>query len=409
MPSFRYEVRAPGGQTNSGVMNAVSIEAASDLLRSKDLYILQLVPATGGSSFAEFQERMAIALSPKPGLKEVTNFTQQLAVMVKAGISIRAALEGIGDQTPNKRFQQMILQMRKDIESGKSFSDALNRYPETFSSLYLNMVKASEMSGTFAEMLERIVEYLTVQLETRQMVVGAMIYPGVIGFLATSVTIFLLVVIVPRFMGIFEGKEHLLPLPTKILMALSKSLQDYWYIYIGTVLALVVGIKVVLASPQGQLAFDQLKLNVPVMKKMFRALYISRSLHTMGELVNAGVPMLDTLRITGEVSGNSIYHNMWNAVGNSVKSGKKIAQTLQRNPMLPPAVIQLISAGEESGRLGEVLDSISKYYNKELKSTIKAVTSLIEPIMIVLMGGIVAFIAMSIMLPIFRMSQLVKD
>ena len=228
MPSFRYEVRAPGGQTNSGVMNAVSIEAASDLLRSKDLYILQLVPATGGSSFAEFQERMAIALSPKPGLKEVTNFTQQLAVMVKAGISIRAALEGIGDQTPNKRFQQMIIQMRKDIESGKSFSDALNRYPETFSSLYLNMVKASEMSGTFAEMLERIVEYLTVQLETRQMVVGAMIYPGVIGFLATSVTIFLLVVIVPRFMGIFEGKEHLLPLPTKILMALSKSLQDYW-------------------------------------------------------------------------------------------------------------------------------------------------------------------------------------
>ena len=154
--------------------------------------------------------------------------------------------------------------------------------------------------------------------------------------------------------------------------------------------------------------FDRMRLTIPVVKGMFRALYIGRSLHTMGQLINAGVPMLDTLAITGDISGNRMYRAMWRTVYSSVKQGKKIATPLQRTPLLPQAVSQMISAGEESGKLGEVLDEISAYYQKQLREKIKAVTSMIEPVMIILMGSVVGFIAMAIILPIFKMSSLVK-
>ena len=154
--------------------------------------------------------------------------------------------------------------------------------------------------------------------------------------------------------------------------------------------------------------FDQIKLRVPVFKRMFRALYISRSLHTMGELVNAGVPMLDTLAITGEISGNRMYKRMWRSVYSSVKQGKKIIQPLSKTPLLPKAVVQMVGAGEESGKLGEVLDEVSTYYAKQLREAIKTVTSMIEPIMIVIMGSVVGFVAMAVILPIFKLSTLVK-
>jgi type II secretory pathway component PulF len=185
-------------------------------------------------------------------------------------------------------------------------------------------------------------------------------------------------------------------------------MKAYWYLLLLGAAAGIWGFFTMIHTTWGRLWWDKTKLTVPLFKKMFRALYITRSLHTMGELVNAGVPMLDTLAITADISGNLLYRRMWRAVYASVKQGKKISQPLQKSPLLPRAVVQMISAGEESGKLGETLDSVSKFYNKELKVTIKAVTSMIEPLMIVCMGGIVGFIAMSIILPIFKMSQLVK-
>jgi type IV pilus assembly protein PilC len=163
-----------------------------------------------------------------------------------------------------------------------------------------------------------------------------------------------------------------------------------------------------LRTDQGRLWFDKMKLTIPLFKKLFRALYISRSLHTMGQLLNAGVPMLDTIAITAEISGNTLYRRMWRAVYGSVKQGKKISQPLTKSTLLPRSVVQMISAGEESGKLGEVLDEVSDFYSRELKAVIKSVTAMIEPLMIVIMGGLVGFIAMSIILPIFKLSQLVK-
>jgi type II secretory pathway component PulF len=264
------------------------------------------------------------------------------------------------------------------------------------------------MSGSFAEMLDRIAGYISQEMDTRKMVIGAAIYPGIIGTMAVFVTVFLLTFVLPKFASVFKGKEDALPWATKFLMGLSAFMVSNWMYVLGAVILMLGALIAFLKTEVGGFWFDRFKLVVPVVRQMFRALYISRSLQTMGQLINAGVPMLDTLAITGDISGNSLYRTMWRSVYTNVKQGKKIAAPLHKTKLLPRAVSQMISAGEESGKLGEVLDEISAYYAKLLKDRIKAVTSMIEPIMIILMGSVVGFIAMAIILPIFKMSSIVK-
>jgi len=392
---------------NSGVVSAQSAVAAAGILRSQGHRLVQLAPVNHATR--TFRERMAsLNQRSRPSARDVLNFTTQLAVMIRAGIALRAAIEGIADQTDNMGFKKILLAVKSDVESGKPFSEALARHPKQFNILYVNMVRASEMSGSFSRMLDRIAAHLAQQIETRAMVVGAMIYPAGIAIMAVGVTIFLLTFVLPRFAGVFEGKEAAMPMPTIILMGMSKFMVQWWWAVVLGIIAVVVGLIVFAGTTVGRWWFDHMKLGVPLFKKMFRALYISRSLHTMGELVNAGVPMLDTLSITGEISGNGLYSRLWEQVHASVAEGKKIAQPLARSSLLPKTVVQMVSAGEESGKLGEVLDEISTFYSKQLKEVIKTVTSMIEPIMIVVMGGIVGFIAMAIILPIFKLSTLVK-
>jgi type IV pilus assembly protein PilC len=404
MPNYRYESRDSSGKTNTGVVAAATLAAASKQLRDRGEFIIALAPADNASG----PKSLNLSFSFGPSNKDVLNFTSQLAVMIRAGISIRAAIEGISEQVENPKFKSMLVQMKKDVEGGKQFSDALMRYPKTFSPLYINMVKASELSGGFSRMLDKIAGYLGQQIETSSQVKGAMIYPGIIGGMAVSTTVFLLTFVLPRFMVIFKGKEAALPAPTKVLLALSNFMTSYWYILIVCVGAAAWGILLMLRTDWGRLWFDKVKLTIPLFKKLFRALYISRSLHTMGQLINAGVPMLDTISITAEISGNALYRRMWRAVYSAVKQGKKISHPLQKSSLLPRSVVQMIAAGEESGKLGEVLDEVSEYYARELRSVIKSVTAMIEPLMIVMMGSVVGFIAMSIILPIFKLSQLVK-
>jgi type IV pilus assembly protein PilC len=403
MPTYKYESKNAAGKVSTGVLTAANLAAASQQLRARGEFILALQPADAGAG-----KSGGFSLTFGPSARDIQNFTSQLAVMIRAGISLRAAIEGIGEQATNPKFKAMLLQMKKDVESGKQFSDALMRYPKSFSPLYVNMVKASELSGGFAKMLDRIAGYLTDQIETSAMVKGAMIYPGIIGTLAVGTTVFLLTFVLPRFMVIFQGKEQALPAPTRLLLALSNFMRGYWYVIILGLGAGIWGFTLMLKTEWGAIWWDKVKLTVPLFKKLFRALYISRSLHTMGQLINAGVPMLDTISITADISGNVLYKRMWRAVYAAVKQGKKISAPLGKSPLLPRAVVQMINAGEESGKLGEVLDEVSGFYAKELKLVIKSVTAMIEPLMIVIMGGMVGFIAMSIILPIFKLSQLVK-
>jgi type IV pilus assembly protein PilC len=406
MPTYRYEVKGQNGAITQGVLQAATLAAASEELRRRGGYIMSLAPAEQGRKGGGSVLNLSISFGP--GARDVHNFTSQLAVMIRAGISIRSAVEGIADQVQNPKFKVMLVQMKRDLEAGKQFSDALARYPKVFSPLYINMVRASELSGGFAKMLDRIANYLSQQIETRSQVVGAMIYPGIIGSMAVFTTVFLLTFVLPRFMVIFEGKEAVLPAPTKMLLALSKFMVSYWYVLILAAGAGTWGFIMMIKTDWGSLWWDKVKLTVPLFKKMFRALYINRSLNTMGQLINAGVPMLDTLHITAEISGNALYRRMWRAVYTAVKQGKRISAPLARSPLLPRSVVQMIGAGEESGKLGEVLDEVSEFYARELKAVIKSVTAMIEPLMIVAMGSVVGFIAMSIILPIFKLSQLVK-
>ena len=407
MPTYRYQARNGAGQVTGGTLSAESVAAAATALRGQGLHVVALSPAANDATagLGEFIQRIN---SRKPTTKNVLDFTTQLAVMIRAGINLRAALDGIAEQTQHAAFKKVVMSLKDDVESGKQFSEAIAKYPKLFGPLYVSMVRASEMSGSFSEMLDRIAGYIAQQIETRKMVVGASIYPGIIGTLAVAVTVFLLAFVLPRFYMVFEGKEDVLPWATKFLMSLSQFVTGEWPFIVGGVVALAGMFFVVIKTEVGSFWVDKLKLIMPLFKGMFQSLYISRSLQTMGQLINAGVPMLDTIQITGDIAGNQLFTAMWQRVYHSVKQGRKITGPLVKDGLMPRSVVQMIAAGEESGKLGEVLDEISAYYAKQLKDQIKAVTSMIEPIMIVVMGSVVGFIAMAIILPIFKMSQLVQ-
>lgn len=408
MPNYRYQVRTAQGQVQTGVLQAENATTAAAVLRNQGMHVMALSLIAGGVNTSGLLKKLGELNSGKAGQKHVLDFSTQLAVMIRAGINLRAALDGIAEQTTHPNFRKIIHQLKNDVESGKQFSEAIAKHPKLFGPLYINMVRASEMSGSFAKMLDRITGYIAQQIETRKMVIGAAIYPGIIGSLAVCVTVFLLTFVLPKFEAVFKGKEDVLPWATTFLLSLSRGMVAHWPYILGGLVALL-GLFIAFTKTEvGSFWVDKFKLTFPVLKNMFRSLYISRSLQTMGQLINAGVPMLDTLAITGDVSGNQIYKGMWKRVYASVKQGKKVTAPLQKDGLLPTAVIQMISAGEESGKLGEVLDEISVYYAKQLKDAIKAVTSMIEPVMILMMGTVVGFIAMAIILPIFKMSQIVK-
>jgi type IV pilus assembly protein PilC len=341
-----------------------------------------------------------------PSKKDILNFTNQLAVMVRAGISLQDALESIGTQIQKRKFRVIVMDLKNRIEAGESFSQALSQHPEVFSNLYINMVAAAEISGSLSSMLQQLVEYLDQEADTRSQVISAMVYPIIIGVMAITCVTFLLTFVLPRFLVVFAGKEHLLPAPTKLIMAASSGMRNYWFIVFPAIGGCILAFWYFTSRTDvGKAWWDRTKLRIPLLKTLCRSLYITRSMHTMGVLTNAGVPILDTISITAHITGNVLYETMWKGVHEAVRQGKKIAASLGSYNLMPGNVVQMIQSGEESGTMGEVLKDISEFYARELKTTIKTVTSMIEPLMIVVMGVLVGFIAMSIILPIFKMSS----
>jgi type IV pilus assembly protein PilC len=342
-----------------------------------------------------------------PSRKDILNFTNQLTVMIRAGISLQDSLESIGEQNENQKFKAIILDLKNRIEAGQSFSQALAEHPQTFSDLYINMVAAAEISGSLSGMLQKLAEYLDSEAETRSQVKGAMVYPVIIATMAVVVTVFLLCFVLPRFTAIFAGKEHLLPTPTKALMATSAIMRGYWFVILPAIGAAFWAFWYFIGTEDGRRWWDKTKLSLPLIKSLCQNLYITRSMHTMGVLTRAGVPILNTISITAQIAGNVIYKKMWLNVFEEVRQGKKIASSLSQFNLMPANVVQMIRSGEDSGTMSDVLRDIASFYSRELKTTIKTVTSMIEPIMIVCMGVLVGFIAMSIILPIFKMSSVV--
>lgn len=364
--------------------------------------------SASGEEKSTLQKIMTFKFEPGPGRKDILYFTNQLSVMVRAGISLQESLDSISSQVENTKFKAILCDLKERIEAGQSFSQALAEHPKQFSNLYVNMVAAAELSGSLSEMLLQLAAYLDEEADTRSQVIGAMVYPMIIAIMAVSCTTFLMMFVLPKFLTVFEGKEHLLPAPTKIVMAISGYMRGYWYVNIIIIVVAIVSFSFFVKTDFGRRFWHKAKLRIPLLKTLFSSLYISRSLHTMGVLTNAGVPILDTISITASITGNILFETMWLGVYDEVRQGKKIAGSLSQYKLLPSSVVQMIGSGEESGTLSDVLRDVSAFYSRELKSVIKMVTSMIEPIMIVLMGVLVGFIASSIILPIFKMSSAVS-
>jgi len=393
--TFQYRVRDPLGNTHDGNVEAPSLEDAKQQLRRDGFQVLDIEEAdTAGGLFPRRVSR-----------NEIIYVTAQLAIMVDTGITLSTALAGIFEQEPNPTLRKILGELRDAVEAGEDFSAALARYPHLFDKTYRSLVKASEATGTLGTMLDRIAGYLRKQLETRGKVRAALAYPTVMMILATGVTIFLLTYILPKFTPLFKSRGTNLPAPTRVMMSLSDAMLGYWYLWAAGAVLLVIGFLMGKRTEPGRKALDWVRIYTPIIGPMFRKVTISRSIRTLGTMLSSGVPVMEAIRLAGEVSGNYYYEKIWEQVLEEVTGGRRICEVLRRNPLFPRLLVQMIAAGEETGKLDQVLERVSTYYDGEVETSVKAATSLIEPIMISVMGVVIGTIGLAMMLPIFSLSK----
>lgn len=393
--NFTYKVRDSLGKTSEGSLAAATRDEAHARLRKDGFQVLDLA-----------EEEEGLDLLPKRiKQSDIIFLTSQLAVMVDTGITLSAAMESIAAQEENKTLKKVLLDLKTRVEGGEDFSSALSRHGKHFDKTYISLVKASEHTGTLGAMLENISEHLRKQYETRQKVLAAMAYPAIMLVLATGVTIFMLTYVLPKFTPLFNRKGIKLPIATKVLMVASEALLNYWYLWIIGIVALVIAYAVGRRTEAGRKFLDSVKLNLPILGTLNRKIIISRSMRTLGIMIGAGVSMLDAIRLASEVAGNIYYEQIWLHVLNQITQGKRVAESLAGNKLFPSTLVQMISSGEETGKLDVVLAKVSAYYDREVETSIKSATSLIEPILIVCMGVVVGSIAMGLLLPIFQLSK----
>jgi type IV pilus assembly protein PilC len=335
----------------------------------------------------------------------VVYFTNQLAVMVDTGISLADALGHIAAQEPNLTLRRVVADLKDTVEEGQPFSAALARHPKLFNTTYCALVRAAEATGGMGTMLDRIARYLRQEVETRSKVRAALAYPAVMAVLAVAVTVFLLTYILPKFVPLFMRKGVQLPAPTRIMMGISAALTDYWYLWAASAAAVIGGLAYLRHTPQGRAALDRLRLALPVLGPLFLKIAVSRSIRTLGTMLQSGVPMLEALDLAGAVAANVYFERLWRSVADHVTQGGQVCEALARDPLFPRTLIQMVAAGEQTGKLGQVLERASAYYEQEVETAVKAATSLIEPLMIVFMGMVVGGIAMALLLPVFTLSR----
>jgi type IV pilus assembly protein PilC len=347
-----------------------------------------------------------ISLFPRPVRRnEIIYVTTQLAIMVDTGVTLSAALGSILEQEQNPTLRRVLAELRSAVEGGQDFSDALARFPKYFDHTYVSLIRVSEATGSLAEMLERIAAYLRKQLETRNKVRAAMAYPAVMLVMAICVTIFLLTWVLPKFTPIFDSRGLELPTPTRIMMGASNVLIGYWYVWLAGAAALIVGAVVGKRTEPGREIWDRFKISLPILGGAMRKVIISRTIRTLGVMVQSGVSMLDALRLAADVSGNYHYERLWLAVLEDVTNGSEIHAALAGSPLIPATLVQMIRSGEETGKLDVVLTRVSDFYDQEVETALKAATSLIEPLMIAAMGAVVGGIGLAMLLPVFSLSK----
>jgi len=407
MARFAYVVRDSAGKSVNGVMEAADRNQVIQKLRESG-YLITRITEAGGSATKDNVDIIE-RLTGRVSLKEVAVFSKQFSAMINAGLTMIRCLRVLESQTDKKLFKEAIMKIRDAIAGGSPLSAALAQHPKIFSRLYVSMVKAGEESGSLDVTLARLAVHLEKEVSLRDQVSSSMKYPQAIAIVMVIVVSLLMTFVIPVFARMFEGLGSALPTPTRILMAVSYSMKHFWFLYIGIFVAIPWLRRTIEATPAGRLALDKMRLKLPVFGLLNRKIGVARFTRTLGTLLSSGVPIIGALGIVEEVAGNVVIENAVQKVRDSIKEGETIAEPLEASGVFPPMVTNMIAVGEESGALDEMLNKVADFYDAEVESMVKALTSLLEPIMISVMGVLVGGIVIALLLPLFKMIAILRD
>jgi type IV pilus assembly protein PilC len=403
MAAFTYEAINAQGLESSGVIHAPDTMAATELLQGRGLLPRSLSEkaATGESGVRSKFKKV------KPKALQV--FARQLATMIEAGVSVVGALVTLEEQTEDAYLAETLSEVRSDVESGLVLSKAMARHPKVFNRLFIAMVEAGESSGTLDEVLDRVATQIEKETQLKRRVRGAMVYPAVVISFATLVLIFMLLFIIPVFVKVFEDLDGELPTLTQWVMYASNLLRGYWFIIFPALIAAGFGLRKLKRTEQGRQNWDRFKLKIPMkIGDVVQKVALARLSRTLSTLVAAGVDIIQALEITGSTAGNWVIEKGLANVGTKVQEGARISEPLTEDPIFPPMVAHMVKIGEETGELDKMLGKIADFYEDEVDASIQALTSIIEPILMIGVGIMVGTIVISMYLPMFKMLTLIK-
>lgn len=403
MPQYRYTARDERGNAISGALSAQSPEALADQLKRMGYLITRAEEHADGRAAGAVWARWCWI-----NADDLVLFNVQLSKMVQVGIPLVTALDTLAQQEEHPRLRQVIREVARNVEAGSSFSKALGRHPAVFSELVINMVAAGEMSGKLDEILRRLATFAKHQADLRQQLATAMTYPLVLFVVGCAAAAFLLLHVIPKFITLFLESDVPLPLPTYVLYQLSQLLRRYWLAAIGALLAVGWGLRALIRAPQGRRWFDTLLLRIPVIGDLAGKAALSRLTRTLETLLSSGVPILESLAIAELTCGNTVIADACRAGQASVKRGGSLSDPLRASRDIPPMVAQMVAVGETSGTLDQMLGEIAEHYDELIQHGLKRLTTLIEPIFLIVMGGMAALIMASILLPLFRMVNVIR-
>jgi type IV pilus assembly protein PilC len=400
MASFAYSGRTRAGQTVSGERVADTMDAAVAALRRDQIQVTRILP-----SKAKEAPKKAVVKLGKAGkrvaAKNLAVFTRQFSVMIDAGLPLVQCLEILGTQEDDKNFAATILQTRTDVESGASLADAMRKHPKAFDPLFTNMIAAGEAGGILDTILKRLATYIEKAVKLQGQVKSAMIYPIAVVVIAGLVVGVILWKVIPTFAQLFAGLGADLPLPTRVVIVLSNSLVSYFPIIAGVAVATGWGLRKYYQTTAGRRVVDATVLKAPILGNIMRKIAVARFCRTLATLISSGVPILDGLEITAKTSGNSIVEDAVMTTRKSIERGETISAPLKETAVFPPMVTQMISVGEATGALDTMLSKIADFYEEEVDTAVAGLLTLLEPIMIAMLGVVVGGIVIAMYLPIF--------
>jgi type IV pilus assembly protein PilC len=397
MPLFSYVTKDNQGLKLTGILEASDEHSAIEVLHKKGLIVISVK-----------EERIKKVREQGVKLDDLVVFSRQLATMVESGITLVQALHILSEQAENKILSNVTLKIKEDIEGGSSLHESLGKHPKIFSNLYVNMVQAGETSGLLDEILDRLSTYLEKSAALQRKVKSSLVYPVVVISMAIVITTVLLIKVVPTFKGIFASLGGTLPVPTQILIGISDTLTKFFPFVVVGLTGLVVLLRWYINTPKGRYQFDYQLLRLPVFGPLFRKVVVAKFSRTLATLVKSGVPILNALEIVGKTSGNVVVEETVKNARISIKEGEPISEPLAKSGTFPPMVVRMISVGEQTGQLEKMLNKIADFYDEQVDAAVSGLTSMIEPLVIGILGIIIGGIVISLFMPIFKITELIK-